>query len=77
MQFGSMLVYCTVYDMCVWGGAHINIFSGGPQSSSYGPAGNSSFHELLLRYQSVVFGFKLQSFNQQDLHDVRYIQCTL
>ncbi len=37
MQFGSMLVYCTVYDMCVWG-AHINIFSGGPQSSSYGPA---------------------------------------
>ncbi len=36
MQFGSMLVYCTVYDMCVWG-AHINIFSGGPQSSSYGP----------------------------------------
>ncbi len=34
MQFGSMLVY----DMCVCGGAHINIFSGGPQSSSYGPA---------------------------------------
>ncbi len=37
MQFGSMLVYCTVYDMCVCGGGHINIFSGGPQSSSYGP----------------------------------------
>ncbi len=37
MQFGSIFVYCTVYDMCVWGGAHINIFSGGPQSTSYGP----------------------------------------
>ncbi len=45
MQFGSMFVYCTVYDVCVCvcvcvcvgGGGGINIFSGGPQSSSYGP----------------------------------------
>ncbi len=30
MQFGSMLVYCTVYDMCVWGGPTSIFFQGAP-----------------------------------------------
>ncbi len=29
-MWASMLVYCTVYDICVCGGGHINIFSGPP-----------------------------------------------
>ncbi len=28
--FGSMLVYCTVYDMCVWGGPTSIFFQGAP-----------------------------------------------
>ncbi len=35
-----MIVYCTIYDVCVCvgggGGTH-QYFSGGPQSTSYGP----------------------------------------
>ncbi len=30
MQFGSMLVYCTVYDMCVCGGPTSIFFQGAP-----------------------------------------------
>ncbi len=30
MQFGSMLVYCTVYDICVWGGPASIFFQGAP-----------------------------------------------
>ncbi len=30
MQFDSMLVYCTVYDMCVWGGPTSIFFQGAP-----------------------------------------------
>ncbi len=30
MQFGSMLVYCTVYNMCVGGGPHQYFFRGAP-----------------------------------------------
>ncbi len=30
MQFGFMLVYCTVYDMCVWGGLTSIFFQGAP-----------------------------------------------
>ncbi len=30
MQFGSMLVYCTVYEMCVCGGPTSIFFQGAP-----------------------------------------------
>ncbi len=56
MQFGSMLVYCTVYNMCVCGGAHINILSGGPQSSSYGPADRPPQVKGLVKSKAVAKG---------------------
>ncbi len=48
--FHACILY-SIWYMCV-GGACINIFSGGPQSSSYGPDG-AYFSALILKDQSV------------------------
>ncbi len=47
MQFGSMLVYCTVYDMCVCGGPTSIFFQGAPNPLAMALGPGNTFKAFL------------------------------